>query len=180
MQGKSLNAILLAIVAVLALALAVTSIFLFTTVNNKETSDEEIDQTVGNRSVPADEQAETNLYAVGSDDTSGKAGEAVFNLKSTEKNPNSFIMVSISIIYDAGDKKALLEQHKQLLESTYLSELKQATIEYFRGKSFEELQSPDAMEQAREALKDIYNGIISPDPEEQIILRIVFDRWIIQ
>ena len=181
MQGKSLNTILLAIIAVLTLALAVMSIFLFTTIkSNKAATSEGIVKQTTDRIVPPEEQAEFNLYAVGSDDTSGKAGDAVFNIKSTVEYPNSFIMASISVIYDGGEKNTLLEQRKTLLENTYLSELKQAAIEYFRTKSFEELQTQDAMQKSRDSLKEIFSKIISEGSDEKIILKIVFDKWIIQ
>jgi flagellar basal body-associated protein FliL len=178
LTGKSLNTILLAIIAVLTLALAVMSVFLFTAGNDKKTTVEETEKKTTERVVPPEEQAEFNLYA--GDSEEANAGDAVFNIKSTEDHPNSFLMASVSIIYDGGSKNELLETRKSLLKSTYLSDLKQATIEYFRGKTFEELQATDAMQIARDNLKEIYSKIISQDPEEKIILRIVFDKWIIQ
>jgi flagellar basal body-associated protein FliL len=179
LQGKTLYTILLSIIAVLTLALAVLVIFIFTAFNTGKT-----DTTVkananssAERVVPPEEQAELKLYSAESDD---KNGDSVFNIKSTQEHPNSFLMASVSIIYDAGEKNKLLESRKSLLEKTYLSELKQATIEYFRNQSFEDLQASDAMQKARDSLKDIYSGIISSNKDLNIIIKIVFDKWIIQ
>lgn len=180
MQGKSLYTILLSIIAVLTLALAVMVIFLFTAFNtNKANPAEATEKSATERVVPPEEQAEFNLYTTGAEAASGK-GDAVFNIKSTEEHPNSFLMASISVVYDGGDKNTLLEKRKTLLENTYLSEFKQATIEYFRDQSYEDLQSEDSMQKSRNSLKDIYSKIISQDPEEKIILKIIFDKWIIQ
>lgn len=179
MTGKSINTILLAIIAVLTLALAVMSIFLFTANNaSKENNDGNVSANTNERVVPTSEQAEFNLYGLGNADP--KAADALFNIKSSDDYPNNFLMTSISIVYDGGKKNELLEKRKLLLESTYLSEFKQTAIEYFRAKSFEELQAPDAMQNARRDLKDLYNGIASENPDEKIILKIVFNKWIIQ
>lgn len=170
MQGKSLYTILLSIIAVLSLALAVLIVILLTINPGSAEKPSGVDERI----IPIEEQVEFKLY--GSDDSK----EAVFNIKSTEKHPNSFIMASVSIFYDAGNKSSLLEERKALVENTYLSELKQATIEYFRSKTYEELQAEEGMKKAREELKDIYNKIVGNGTDKKIIVKVIFDRWIIQ
>ncbi len=178
MQGKTLYTILLAIIAVLTLALTVMVIFLVTTFNGRTPAVEDITKRpVVKETIPPEEQAEFNLYATG--DNANSKTDALFNLKSTEDHPNSFLMASISIIYDAGEKNKLLESRKAFFE-TYLSQLKEATIEYFRKKNLEDVRAEDAMQKCRDDLKEIYGQIISESSKEQIILRIVFDKWIPQ
>jgi len=185
LQGKSLNTVLLAIIAVLTLALAVMSIFLFTTLNSKGVAGVGKAKLSAEQVVPPAEQARFNLYQVdakGEVDTE-KSGDAVFNIKSTENQPNSFLMASISVVYNGGSKNKLLEERKKLLQNLYISDFRQAAIEYFRSKSYDELQQADAMQKAGEDLQAIFSGIIGEDPEDpakKIILKIVFDKWIIQ
>lgn len=181
MQGKTLYTILLSIIAVLTLALAVLVIFLFTTFNSSKVNPDEKDvKTSEERVVPTAEQARVNLYSVGSEDTSGKAGQAIFNLKPSEDHASSFLMASISIVYDGGPKNEKLAARQELFEKTYLGELKEATIEYFRSKTYEDIVADNSMQVARDSLKEIYSKIISQDPEEKIILKIVFEQWIPQ
>lgn len=177
MQGKSLYTILLSIIAVLTLALAVLIIFIFTTLNSTAANPPKTDGVVVSRVVAPEEMAEFKLC--GSVDEDGNEDkDGIFNIKSTEDHPGSYILVSVSIIYDGGDKNALLEQRKALLEKTYSSELKQETIEYFMGKTFNELHAPGAIQEAQGALKDTYCKIIGED--SNIILKVVFGKWLIQ
>ncbi len=174
MQGKTLYTILLSIIAVLTLALAVLIVILFTYNAGKTLP---VKQNV-QRTVPPEEQAVFRLY--GSSERNG-SNDAVFNIKNDDKHPNSFIMASISIIYDGGKRNKHLEKRTELIERVYLSQLKQATIEYFRGKTFDELQESDAMEDARKNLMETFNNILSNEgTEEPFIIKVVFDKWIIQ
>ncbi|NLM74496.1 MAG: flagellar basal body-associated FliL family protein [Clostridiaceae bacterium] len=176
MQGKTLYTILLSIIAVLTLALAVLIIVLFTFNANIEKGMQTANNAV-QRIVPPSEQAEFKLYGNSNDSST----DAVFNIKSTSQHPNSFIMASVSIIYDGGKKNKLLEERQDLIERVYLSQLKEATIEYFRNQTFEELQASDSMKIAREELKEIYNDIVSNQgTEERFIIKVVFDKWILQ
>lgn len=173
MQGKSLYTILLSIIAVLTLALTVMIIFIFTAFNtNRGVSSGETPKPLIERAVPKEEQVEFQLY--------GEGNEAIFNIKSTEDHPNSFLMASISIIYDGGKKNKLAEERKQLLNKN-LSMLKQACIKYFMSQSFEELSGEEAMDKARTSLKVAFNEIVrTDDSEEAIIIDVVFDKWIRQ
>lgn len=168
MQGKSVYTILISIIAVLSLALAVLIVILLT-MNTDAAKQSGTDERV----IPLEEQVEYRLYG---DDSK----EAIFNIKSTDKHPNSFIMASVSIVFDAGHKSSLLEERQTLIGTKYLSELKQATIEYFRGKTFEELQAEEGMQKARDDLKDIYNKIVGNGTDKKIIIKVIFDKWIIQ
>ncbi len=173
MQGKTLYTILLSIIAVLTLALAVMVIFIFTAFNNTKVEPqpgEEVEKT--ERIVPQDEQAEYKLY---SEDTE----DGIFTIKASEKHPNSFLMTSISIIFDGGKKNKKLEDRQLLIEKN-ASHLKQATIKYFMSKSFEELGEEDAMENAKSALKAAYNDIVSKDSEELLIIDVVIVKWMKQ
>lgn len=175
MQGKTLYTILLSIIAVLTLALAVMVIFVFTAFNsNTANPSQETQKPLIERAVPKEEQAELKLF-----ENPDGSNEAVFNIKSTETHPNSFLMVSVSIIYDGGKRNRLLEERKLLLEKN-LSMLKQACIKYFMNQSFEELGEEDAMEKARNALKVSFNEIVRTDSEDMIVIDVVFDKWIRQ
>ena len=178
MQGKSLYAILISIIAVLALALAVMVIFLFATYNRLNTNQESgnvIDLPKKTREVPPDEEARLNLYAR----EDGTGGEAIFNLKSSPAHENSFLKASITIVFDAGEKKKHLETRTQLMKDC-VGEFKEACIEYFRSQTYEQLTDEAAMEKARDALKEKFNGIVSKRTDEQLILRVVFEDWIVQ
>ena len=176
MQGKTLYTILLSIIAVLTLALAVMVIFIFTAFNgnNGNPALQETQKPLVERAVPKEEQAELKLYA-----SSEGNNEAIFTIKSTESHPNSFLMASISIIYDGGKKNRKLEERKLLLEKN-TTMLKQASIKYFLNKSFEDLSTEDAMEKAQTDLKVAFNDIVSTGFEELIIIDVVFDKWIKQ
>ena len=174
MQGKSLYTILLSIIAVLTLALTVMIIFIFTAFNTNKvaSSSGETPKPLVERAVPKEEQVEFQLY----DDSN----EAIFNIKSTEDHPNSFLMASISVIYDGGKKNKLAEERKQLLEKN-LSMLKQACIKYFMNQSYEDLSGEDAMDKARTSLKAAFNEIVrKDDSEDMIVIDVVFDKWIRQ
>jgi flagellar basal body-associated protein FliL len=174
LQGKTLYTILLSIIAVLTLALAVMVIFVFTAFNAKTgiSSSAETPKPLVERAVPKEEQVEFQLYE--------DSNEAIFNIKSTEAHPNSFLMASVSIIYDGGKRNKLAEDRKLLLEKN-LSILKQACIKYFMNQSYEDLGGEDAMDKARASLKVTFNEIVRPDDsEDMIIIDVVFDKWIRQ
>lgn len=61
-----------------------------------------------------------------------------------------------------------------------IGEFKEACIEYFRNQTYEDLSEGDAMNKAREALKEKFNEIVAQKYDERIILRVVFEDWIIQ
>jgi len=178
LQGKSLYAILISIIAVLALALAVMVIFLFATYNRINTSPEANnvkDLPQQTREVPPEEEARLNLYAM----EDGTGGDAIFNLKSSPAHENSFLKASITIVFDAGEKKKLLEERTELMKNC-VGEFKEVCIEYFRSQTFEQLTDEAAMEKARDALKEKFNNIVSKRIDERIILRVVFEDWIVQ
>lgn len=173
MQGKTLYTILLSIIAVLTLALAVMIIFIFTAysgANAKPQQGDEVEKV--QRDVPPDEQAEYKLYS--EDD-----GNGIFTIKASEKHPNSYLLCSISIIYDGGKKNRKLDERQKLLEKSD-SLLKQATVKYFLSKSYEDLSEEDAMEEARAALKAAYNDIVSVDSEELLVIDVVIFKWMKQ
>lgn len=173
MQGKTLYTILLSIIAVLTLALAVMIIFIFTAFNGANAKPEqggEVEKI--ERAVPLEEQAEYKLY-------SEENGDGIFNIKASEKHPNSFLMCSVSIMFDGGKKNKKLDERQRLLEKND-SLLKQATVKYFLSKSFEDLSEEDAMEEARAALKAAYNDIVSQDSEELIVIDVVIFKWMKQ
>ncbi|MCX7772510.1 MAG: flagellar basal body-associated FliL family protein, partial [Clostridia bacterium] len=112
--------------------------------------------------------------------SAGSSQDAIFNIKSTTDHPSSYLLAHFIIIYDGGPKNSLLEKRKALFEKTYLNELKEATIEYFRSQSYADLQEEDAMQSARESLVKIYNDIVTGKTNQKIVLKIIFDKWIIQ
>lgn len=178
MQGKSLYAILLSIIAVLALALAVLVIFLFTTFNNINRTPTAATETPAPtaRVVPPAEQVEVNLYA----SADSASGDSVFNLKPSPAHEASYLMASISVVYDAGEKSKLLTERTALIDSSK-SEFKQAAIEYFLGLTYEDLTGdPASMQKARDTLKDTFSGILAKSSKDNIILKIIIDKWNIQ
>ena len=179
MQGKSLYAILLSIIAVLALALAVLVIFLFTTYNNMKTGNAAASATPTSqeaREVPPDEEGQFILYSTGE----GTSADAIFNLKTSPAHDGSFLMATITIFYDAGSKKAKNPEDRSLIFQNYKSELKQACIAYFLGLTYEDISEDSAMEKASDTLKDSFNSILEGKDKDKIVLRIVFDKWIKQ
>jgi flagellar basal body-associated protein FliL len=179
LQGKSIYAILLSIITILALALAVLVIFILTTYNSvKKPSPEASDTpTQQAREVPADEEVRFNLYT----DEDGRSTNAIFNIKSSPAHEGSFLMASIIVVYDGGPKKTPKEQEtrKELIEN-YKSEMREACIEYFKSLTYEELNEDSAMDRARDTLKDEFNRILSGKTKDKLILRVVFDKWILQ
>jgi flagellar basal body-associated protein FliL len=178
LQGKTLYTILLSIIAVLTLSLAVLVIFIFTTYNGNVSilKNNNKKAELKERVVPIEEQVEFKLF--GTEESANGRG-AIFNIKSSKDHPDGFLMASISVVYDAGEKNKKLEERKELIEKSYLSEIKQSTIEYFRERTYEELQKSDGMKKSREDLKKIYNQIIGKN-NENIIIKVIFDQWIIQ
>jgi Flagellar basal body-associated protein FliL. len=178
LQGKSLYAVLLSIIAVLTLALAVMVIFLFATYNRINANQETVvaeDLPAQTREVPPEEEARINLYATGDETT----GSNIFNLKPSPAHGNSYLRASITVVFDAGEKKKLLESRTEVVNSC-IGEFKEACIEYFRNQTYEDLSEGDAMNKAREALKEKFNEIVAQKYDERIILRVVFEDWIIQ
>lgn len=178
MQGKALYAILLSIIAVLTLALAVLVIFLFTTYNNiKPANSAEASPTAAaNRDVvPEDEQGKFVLFTK----TDGSAENAVFNLKPSPAYKDSFMMVSITITYDMGKDKDPEGKRKAII-STYTSELREACIAYFRAQTYEDITEEAAMNKARDTLKDTFNSIMAGKSKEKLVIRVTFDKWIVQ
>jgi len=173
LQGKTLYTILLSIIAVLTLALAVMVIFIFTAFNGANAKPEHHNAAEKvEREVPQDEKAEYKLY-------SEESGDGIFNIKASEDHPNSFLMTSVSIIFDGGKKNRKLDERRQLIEKND-SLLKQATVKYFLSKSFEDLSQENAMEEAKKALKEAFNEIVSKDSEELIIIDVVIVKWMKQ
>ena len=177
MQGKSLYAILLSIIAVLALALAVLVIFLLTTYNNIKPTGNET-PTPGPteaRTVPANEQAKINIYAA----ADGTGGDAIFNLKPSPAHPDNFLMASVTIVIDAGTKSEKLGD-RTALTNQYQSEFKQACIEYFIKMTYEDISETDAIAKARDTLKDNFSSILESATKDKIIIKVVIDNWIKQ
>lgn len=168
MQGKTLYTILLSIIAVLTLALAVLVIFMFTAYNGGNV---EPNATSINAEVPLEQQQRFKLYE----------DDEVFRLKESKNNVNSYLMTNITIVYNKGkEKEKVAETRKTLIEQTLLSELKEATIEYFASKTIDEIKADDAMQQARDSLLEKYNSIISSNPDDKLIIKVVFEKWIPQ
>lgn len=164
MQGKTLYTILLSIIAVMALALAVLIILFFTAFNGSRINPAaETNKHPIERAVPSDEQAEYNLYSEGE----------IFKIKNNGNQTNGFIQSSVSIVFDGGKKNKKLDERKLLIEKN-ISKLKQATVKYFLGKNFEEL---DRIDDAQEALKVAYNEIVSANSEELLIIDVIIVEW---
>lgn len=176
MQGKSLYAILLSIIAVLALALAVLVIFLLTTYNNIKPVEQPDPTEEAREVVPDEERGKFVLFT----DSGGAPQDAVFNLKPSPAHSDSYAMVNVTIVYDMGTDKDPEGKRLKLFSETYLSELRQACIQYFRSQTYEDLIEESALDKASDTLKDKFNVILEGKSKDKIVLKIIFDKMILQ
>lgn len=159
MEGKSIYTILLAIIAVLTLALSVLIIFLFISYNpgRQAAGDIESTKAMSERVVPDDEMIEFKLF---------DGSEKMFALKGEPKNPDSIVMVSVTIKCDASEKR---KKEADIISrvTQYMSELEEAAGDYFANMTLSEAKLLETRYKARDDLLDIFNEIINANKREK-------------
>lgn len=171
MEGKSIYTILLAIIAVLTLALAVLIIFLFISYNPNRLASGNVqpNSEMAERVVADDEMLEIKLF---------NGEEKMFALKSEPENPDSIVMVSVSIKCDAG-KKRKRETEINSRVTLYLSELEEAVGDYFADMTLSEAKKLEIRYKARDDLTEIFNNILNANKQEKekIVYRVTLQMF---
>ena len=176
MEGKGIYTILLAIVAVLAIALTVLIILLFSVWNPKtgegtNTPSASPETVIQSRVVPYDESATFVIYSF----------EEPMNLKPEVEKPESIILVNVTIKCDLGKKSKNEELVNSLIEN-YRSDLKQSVSQYFTSMTFAEAGLIETQYKASDDLKKVFNEILNTGMEEkqEFVYKVNFDKWFIQ
>ena len=135
---------LLAIIAVLTLSLAVLIIFLFISYNPNQQQAANISPgaSISERIVPDEEMLEFKLFG---------GEEKLFALKSEQENPNSLVMVSVTIKCDAGERRRR-EKDIATRVNTYISEMEEAVGDYFAAMTLTEAKELETRYKARDDL----------------------------
>ena len=159
MESKSIYTILLSIIAVLTLALAVLIIFLFISYNPNQQAVNNADTVKGmsERVVPDDEMIEFKLF---------NGEEKMFALKGEPENPDSIVMVSVTIKCDAGKKRRKEADITSLVEQ-YMSELEEAVGDYYANITLTEAKLLEIRYKARDDLLEIFNEILNRNKQEK-------------
>jgi len=172
LEGKSIYTILLGIIAVLTLALAVLIIFLFISYKPNQqvqTAAPTANPTVSERVVADDEMLEFKLFE-------GK--EKMFALKAETQNPDSIVMVSVTIKCDAGPKKKKAEEITTRVNG-YISELEEAVGDYFASITLTEAKALETRYKARDDLLNTFNEILNANKQEKekIVYRVTLQMF---
>ncbi|MDD4297797.1 MAG: flagellar basal body-associated FliL family protein [Ruminiclostridium sp.] len=159
MEGKSIYTILLAIIAVLTLSLAILIIFLFISYNPNQQAAIDVETTKGmsERVVPDEEMIEFKLFA---------GEEKMFALKGEPENPDSIVMVSVTIKCDTGEKRKK-ETDITNRVTQYMSELEEAVGDYFADMTLTEARLVETRYKARDDLIRIFNDIINANKQDK-------------
>ncbi|NLY17667.1 MAG: flagellar basal body-associated protein FliL [Clostridiaceae bacterium] len=168
MESRSIYTVLLAIIAVLALALAVLVIFLFVSYNPNHQVATNI-EGMSERVVPDEEMIEFKLF---------DGEERMFALKSEPENPDSIVMVSVTIKCDAGEKRKK-ETDITNRVNQYMSELEEAVGDYFANITLSEAKLVETRYKARDDLLNIFNDIINANKseKEKIIYKVTLQMF---
>lgn len=158
MESKSIYTVLLAIIAVLALALAVLIIFIFISYNPNQQAAANIEpKGMSERVVPDEEMIEFKLF---------DGEEKMFALKSELENPDSIVMVAVTIKCDAGEKRKR-ETDITNRVTQYMSEFEEAVGDYFADMTLTEAKLVETRYKTRDDLLNIFNDIINANKTEK-------------
>jgi flagellar basal body-associated protein FliL len=183
-QGKGIYAILLGIIAVLTLAVAVLSIFLFVMFNQPGRVPAEASASAtaataeGPKLVPAEELRTWNPFA-----TKDNANAPVlYDLMPSEGHEKSFVQVTLLVKFDVGKKRENEEAYAQLVESDSAAEIKQACSLYFKNLTYEDCKSPDAVPKAQDTLKESFNRIVDESAAKElgIVYKVIIENLLAQ
>ncbi|HEY8422714.1 MAG TPA: flagellar basal body-associated FliL family protein [Thermoclostridium sp.] len=162
MEKKSINIVLLSIIAVLSLAIAVLIIFLFISYPSQKNAQAAVDGIISERVVPDSELAEYKLF---------NGEEKIFALKYEPDHPDSIVLVSVSIKCDTGEKRKNEETISNLI-SLYTSDLEQAVGDYFANMTYSEAKDLETRYKARDDLMEIFNSILNEN--KQIKKKVIY------
>lgn len=184
MQGKGIYAILLGIIAVLTLAVAVLSIFLFVMFNQPGRAPAEATASIAAataedpRLVPAEELRTWNPFAT----KDNANAPALYDLMPSEGHEKSFVQVTMLVKYDVDKKRKSEEAYAQLVENDSAAEIKQACAMYFKNLTFEDIKSPDAVPKAQDALKESFNRIVDENAAKElgIVYKVIIENLLAQ
>ena len=189
MQGKGIYIILLGIIAVLTLSVAVLSIFLFVTFNQTVATGtvaaaEESGHTSesgSSRVVPGDELRTWSPFSSGEGEKV-TVEPAVYDLKPSEGHTGSFVQVTLLMKYDVGVKREHETEYALIVEEESASEIKQACSMYFKGLTYEDCKSPEAIPMAQDALKEEFNRIVDESAGEEIgiVYKVIIENMLAQ
>ncbi len=159
MEGKSIYTILLAIIAVLTLSLAILIIFLFISYNPNQQAAIDVETTKGmsERVVPDAEMIEFKLFL---------GEEKMFALKGEPENPDSIVMVSVTIKCDTGEKRKK-ETDVTTRVTQYMSELEEVVGDYFADMTLTEAKLVETRYKARDDFIRIFNDIINANKQDK-------------
>lgn len=171
LEGKGIYTILLAIIAVLTLSLAVLIIFLFISYNPNQQQAANISPgaSISERIVPDEEMLEFKLFG---------GEEKLFALKSEQENPNSLVMVSVTIKCDAGERRRR-EKDITTRVNTYISEMEEAVGDYFAAMTLTEAKELETRYKARDDLLDTFNEILNANKQEKekVVYRVTLQMF---
>jgi len=170
LESKSIYTILLAIIAVLALALAVLIIFIFISYNpNQQVATNIESKGMSERVVSDEEMIEFKLF---------EGAEKMFALKSEPENPDSIVMVSVTIKCDAGEKRKK-ETDITNRVNQYMSEFEEAVGDYFANMTLTEAKLVETRYKARDDLLKIFNDIINANKteKEKVIYKVTLQMF---
>jgi len=159
LEGKSIYTILLAIIAVLTLSLAILIIFLFISYNPNQQAAIDVETTKGmsERVVPDAEMIEFKLFL---------GEEKMFALKGEPENPDSIVMVSVTIKCDTGEKRKK-ETDVTTRVTQYMSELEEVVGDYFADMTLTEAKLVETRYKARDDFIRIFNDIINANKQDK-------------
>lgn len=170
MESKSIYTVLLAIIAVLTLALAVLIIFLFISYNPNQQAATDIEaKGMNERVVPDEEMIEFKLF---------EGTEKMFALKSEPENPDSIVMVAVTIKCDAGEKRKK-ETDITNRVNQYMSEFEEAVGDYYANMTLTEAKLVETRYKARDDLLNIFNDIINANKteKEKIVYKVTLQMF---
>lgn len=174
MESKSTFFVLIIIVAVLTLALAAMAGYLFLVQGPGHSGNSGGSQTVATAE-PAFSEEELATKALFED-------KKYFNLKNAEGSKTiAIIQTGINITYPKEVKGVKSIEDKFTL---YEPKLKQLIIKYFLGVTLDDIEKPDAMDEASETLKKQMNELLNEGETDKqpktFIVDVVFDEWVFQ
>jgi len=170
LESKSIYTVLLAIIAVLTLALAVLIIFLFISYNPNQQAATDIEaKGMNERVVPDEEMIEFKLF---------EGTEKMFALKSEPENPDSIVMVAVTIKCDAGEKRKK-ETDITNRVNQYMSEFEEAVGDYYANMTLTEAKLVETRYKARDDLLNIFNDIINANKteKEKIVYKVTLQMF---
>ena len=142
-------------------------IFLFVSYNPNHQVATNI-EGMSERVVPDEEMIEFKLLTVRKD----------VSLKSEPENPDSIVMVSVTIKCDAGEKRKK-ETDITNRVNQYMSELEEAVGDYFANITLSEAKLVETRYKARDDLLNIFNDIINANKseKEKIIYKVTLQMF---